>query len=134
MCFPAPARIARVLVLTIVFAIVCAFLPQPALLAAAAPAEAPAALPASILADPVFQEEAKKGLDALYDMDFAVADEVFKRLAGRYPDHPVSPFLRGLLPWWAMQLEPDDTSQDAAFLADMEEVIDRCDRRLKGRP
>jgi hypothetical protein len=88
----------------------------------------------SILADPVFQAEAKKGLDALYDMDFSVADDVFNQLALRYPDHPVSPFLRGLLPWWAMQLEPDDTSQDDAFLAAMDEVIDRCDRRLKASP
>jgi tetratricopeptide (TPR) repeat protein len=92
-----------------------------------AAADAP---PPSILADPVFQAEAKKGLDALYNMDFAAADEVFAKLAALYPDHPVSPFLHGLLPWWAMQLEPDDTSQDAAFLADMEKVIARCDRRL----
>jgi len=88
----------------------------------------------SILADPEFQAAAKKGLDALYDMDFAVADSVFNELALRYPDHPVSPFLRGLLPWWAMQLEPDDTSQDETFLAAMDEVIDRCDRRLKTHP
>jgi tetratricopeptide (TPR) repeat protein len=90
--------------------------------------------PSSILADPAFQTEAKKGLDALYDMDFAAADETFNHLASLYPDHPVSPFLRGLLPWWAMQLEPDDTSQDEAFLANMDEVIDRCDRRLKADP
>jgi len=86
---------------------------------------------ASILADPGFQEAASKGLNALYDMDFATADDVFNELALRYPEHPVSPFLHGLLPWWAMQLEPDDSSQDDAFLADMEEVIARCDRRLK---
>jgi tetratricopeptide (TPR) repeat protein len=85
----------------------------------------------SILADPVFQEEAKRGMDALYNMDFAAADAVFNHLALIYPDHPVSPFLRGLLPWWAMQLEPDDTSQDDAFLAFMDEVIERSDRRLK---
>jgi tetratricopeptide (TPR) repeat protein len=95
-------------------------------------AEAAAPAPSgSILNDPAFQEQAKKGLDALYNMDFAAADEVFNQLAAHYPDHPVSPFLRGLLPWWAMQLEPDDTSQDDAFLAAMDEVIDRCDRRLK---
>jgi tetratricopeptide (TPR) repeat protein len=103
------------------------------LTATAVRAQAPASS-ASILADPVFQAAAKKGLDALYDMDFAVADSVFNELALRYPDHPVSPFLRGLLPWWAMQLEPGDTSQDETFLAAMDEVIDRCDRRLKTHP
>jgi len=94
-------------------------------------AQAMSASTPSILADPVFQEEAKKGMDALYDMDFAAADAVFQQIALIYPEHPVSPLLRGLLPWWAMQLEPDDTSQDDAFLASMEEVIERCDRRLK---
>lgn len=135
MHFPPPARTARGLLPTLpallaFLAAFCALLPGlgPSALSAAVTPEV------SILADPAFQEEAKKGLDALYDMDFAVADAVFTRLAERYPDHPVSPFLRGLLPWWAMQLEPDDTSQDAAFLADMDEVIERCDRRIKSRP
>jgi len=105
--------------------VLLALLAGPALRAQAPPS------PASILADPGFQEAATKGLDALYDMDFATADEIFNELALRYPDHPVSPFLHGLLPWWAMQLEPDDTSQDDAFLAAMDEVIARCDRRLK---
>jgi len=100
---------------------------------AAVRAQAPPAS-TSILADPEFQVAAKKGLDALYDMDFAVADGIFNDLALRYPDHPVGPFLRGLLPWWAMQLEPDDTSQDETFLAAMDEVIDRCDRRLDAHP
>ena len=101
-----------------------------AIAAVATPLRA-AGRPPSILDDPAFQAEAKKGLDALYDMDFAAAEEVFTRLELQYPDHPVSPFLRGLLPWWAIQLEPDDTSQDEAFLGLMNEVIERCDRRLK---
>jgi tetratricopeptide (TPR) repeat protein len=110
------------LALTLPF--LCLFL----LAAHTAAAQAPSG---SILNDPEFQVEVKKGLDALYNMDFAAADQVFNHIALLHPDHPVSPFLRGLLPWWAMQLEPDDTSQDEAFLAAMDEVVDRCDRRLK---
>jgi hypothetical protein len=85
----------------------------------------------SILQDPYFQEEARLGLKHMYDMDFGAADEVFGRITARYPDHPVGPYLQALLPWWAIQLEPDDPSQDDIVLDAMERVIDLCDRRLR---
>lgn len=91
----------------------------------------PASAAPSILEDPVFRAETHAGLDALYDMDFIRSTEVFERIAAQYPDHPVTPFVQALIPWWAIQLEPEDTSNDAAFLASMEEVIARCERRLK---
>ncbi|HBL25863.1 MAG TPA: hypothetical protein DD490_03405 [Acidobacteria bacterium] len=93
-----------------------------------------AARPASILDDYQFQEQARKGLDYLYNMDFAAADEAFAVIAIRHPDHPVSPFLQALVPWWTIQLEPRDTSEDEAFFAAMERVIDLCDRRLARDP
>ena len=74
----------------------------------------------------MFHGGGEKGLDALYNMDFAVADGGVREARALLPDHPVSPFLHGLLPV-AMQLSRDDSSQDAAFLADMEKVIARCD-------
>src|SRR5215207_4120324 len=97
--------------------------------AAVAPARAE-----SILDDPLFQQDAKQGLHFLYDMDFGAADEVFGKITARYPDHPVGPFLQALIPWWSIQLEPDDTSQDETFIAAMDRVIDVCDRRLRQNP
>ena len=97
--------------------------------AAAAPARAE-----SILDDPLFQQDAKQGLHFLYDMDFGAADEVFGKITARYPDHPVGPFLQALIPWWSIQLEPDDTSQDETFIEAMDRVIDVCDRRLRQNP
>ena len=49
----------------------------------------------------------------------------------RYPGHPVGPFLRALEPWWQIQVDPDDDSHDEAFFDAMDEVIERCDRRLR---
>lgn len=88
----------------------------------------------SILDDYQFQEQVKKGLGYLYDMDFAGADSVFAEIAARYPDHPVSPFLQALVPWWTIQLEPDDTSEDAAFFRAMDEVLRRSEKRLAADP
>lgn len=90
--------------------------------------------PSSILLDPVFQDEARRGLKYMYDMDFGAADEVFGRLTARYPDHPVGPYLQAMLPWWAIQLEPDDPSQDELVFDGMERVIDLSERRLKKNP
>ncbi|HEX9670737.1 MAG TPA: tetratricopeptide repeat protein [Thermoanaerobaculia bacterium] len=99
---------------------------------AAAPAAAGAT--PSILQDPLFRDEARLGLNHMYDMELGIADEVFGRITARYPDHPVGPYLEALLPWWGIQLEPDDPSQDALVLDAMERVIDLCDRRLAADP
>ena len=111
-------------------------LPAGAAWAQTVPAPAPSAVVASssVLADPLFQEETRIGLNHLYDMDFGAADQIFGRITARYPDHPVGPYLQALLPWWAIQLEPDDASQDPVVLAKMERVIDLCERRLKKDP
>ncbi|HEX5761082.1 MAG TPA: tetratricopeptide repeat protein [Thermoanaerobaculia bacterium] len=88
----------------------------------------------SILQDPFFREEARLGLEQMYGMDFGLADETFARLTARYPDHPVGPYLQALLPWWGIQLEPDDPSQDEVVLDGMERVIDLCTERLESDP
>ena len=98
-----------------------------------------AALPAgaqsaSILQDPLFQEEARRGLKYMYDMDFGAADEVFGRLTARYPDHPVGPYLQAMLPWWAIQLEPDDPAQDDLVFDGMKRVIQMSEKRLDKNP
>ncbi len=86
--------------------------------------------PSSVLYDPQVRREAKRGLDALYDMQVARADSLFRAIDARYPAHPVGPFLQGLNVWWTLLLDLPDTSHDARFLALMDEVIARCDRLL----
>ena len=85
----------------------------------------------SIMDDPEFRAEAQAGLDRLYDMDFNGADAAFSGIARRYPDHPVGPFLQALSPWWEIQVNSLDESRDDSFLDAMDEVLDRCERRLK---
>jgi tetratricopeptide (TPR) repeat protein len=109
-------------------------LPVTALLALLLAALPTVAQPASILQDPLFQEDARLGLKYMYDMDFGAADEVFGRLTARYPDHPVGPYLKAMLPWWAIQLEPDDPAQDELVFDGMERVIDLCEKRLRKNP
>ncbi|HEX4494414.1 MAG TPA: hypothetical protein VIE43_01990 [Thermoanaerobaculia bacterium] len=98
-----------------------------------------AAMPAaarskSVLDDEAFRAEVRQGLDHLYDMDFNDANAVFAGVEQHYPGHPVGPFLRSLQPWWEILVDPDDSSHDDAFFDAMDEVIKRCDRRLKADP
>ena len=89
------------------------------------------AQPVSVLDDPVFEREATRGLDLLYNMQFDEAEVVFDRLAARVPDHPVAPFLQALVPWWQILMDLSDTSHDDAFFAAMDEVVARSDRMLR---
>jgi tetratricopeptide (TPR) repeat protein len=93
-----------------------------------------AAAPKSILDDEQFRAELRQGLDHLYDMDYDGANAVFAQIEAHYPGHPVGPFLRSLHPWWEILVDPDDESHDDAFLDSMDEVIKRCDRRLRSDP
>jgi hypothetical protein len=99
--------------------------------AAALPA---AARPKSILDDEQFRAEVRQGLDRLYDMDYDGANAAFAAIETHYPDHPAGPFLRSLHPWWEILVDPDDGTNDDAFFKSMDEVIRRCDRRLRSDP
>lgn len=97
-------------------------------------ATAAAERPASILDDAVFRNDVQFGLDQLYRMDFAGADQTFHRVSERYPGHPAGPFLEALVPWWGILLDPENPGNDKKFLASMEEVIRRSEQRLRRNP
>ncbi len=112
------------------------FLAALLLLSAAASAQAQTAgsgatANASILDDPFVRSQGKQGLDLLYDMKFAEAEQRFQQIDRRFPDHPIGPFLMALNTWWKILLDFSDTSHDEAFYAAMGDVIDRSDRLLK---
>jgi tetratricopeptide (TPR) repeat protein len=92
------------------------------------------ARPASILDDGAFRADVKTGLDRLYGMDFTGAGETFSRLEARYPGHPAGPFLRALVPWWTLLLDPEDSRHDAELLAAMDKVIRLSEARLRRNP
>jgi tetratricopeptide (TPR) repeat protein len=99
-----------------------------------AAADPPDAMPRpadSVLDDPVFQREAQRGLDLLYNLEFERAQPVFDALARRHPDHPVGAFLQALVPWWRILLDLNSTEHDDAFLDALEETVERADRLLR---
>lgn len=88
----------------------------------------------SVLDDPLVRAEGRAGLERLYDLDFAGAQQHFARITQRYPDHPIGPFLTGLNLWWQILLDLSDRSRDQAFYELMEAVLQRCERILRHDP
>lgn len=88
---------------------------------------------ASILASPELHGDATEALDHLYNMRFAQAEAATARIQERFPEHPVGPFLDGLILWWRIlpSLTVDHDSHDRAFMRAMEETIDRSEQIRK---
>ncbi|MEM8599842.1 MAG: hypothetical protein AAGF99_07975 [Bacteroidota bacterium] len=84
-----------------------------------------------LLEDGLFKAYAKRGLAELYDMRYDDAAATFGFLAEQHPDHPVVPFLEGLVPWWRILADLGSTEHDDAFLDAMDRTIDRADRMLR---
>ncbi len=88
----------------------------------------------SLLDDTLVRFQAERGLDALYNLDFDRADQHFRSIAQRHPDHPIGPFLMALTTWWEILLDLTDTNHDAAFYQQMDDVIARCNTLLRRDP
>ncbi|WP_456430114.1 tetratricopeptide repeat protein [Rhodocaloribacter sp.] len=86
---------------------------------------------ASALDDPRVQALGEEGLDLLYNMKLSEAEVVFDRIEALYPEHPIGPFLKGLIIWWKILPDLHDESHDDAFFDQMKVVIKRSDRLLK---
>lgn len=88
----------------------------------------------SVLDDPFVREVGKDGLDHLYNLEFEAAHDAFGQIDGRFPGHPIGPFLKSLTIWWEILLDIQDRSRDEKFYRAMDEVIRRADRMLDRDP
>ena len=72
----------------------------------------------------------QRGILATYNLEFKSAEKEFSKIAKQYPDHPAGRFLLGMVDWWRIIIDPDNTSNDDRMLDKLDEVIELCDRRL----
>lgn len=55
---------------------------------------------AQVFDDPVFDREAKRGIEFLYNFEFDAAEAVFLPLKEKYPNHPAPYFFLATNRWW----------------------------------
>jgi len=93
-----------------------------------------AARAASVLDDAEFLAAIDRGLEKLYNFEFAAARSELGAAAARYPGHPVGPFLESMPGWWLALADPDDASARPPVRAALERTIELADRRLRSAP
>ena len=82
-----------------------------------------------LLSDLHIQLECQQALNDLYNFKFPQAEYQFRYLRAQYGWHPLPYFLMGLIEWWKIMPNTNDTSHDDVFLAYMDSTI-RVGERL----
>lgn len=81
--------------------------------------------------DDLNEQRIQRGIDHIYNIEFAQADREFSDVVKVYPDHPAGYFFQAMTEWWRILSNFDDESHDDYFKDMLEAVIDLCDKRLK---
>ena len=86
------------------------------------------------LTDPEFDRDTKQGIDLVYNLEFAQAEEKFQHIVITHPNHPAGYFFLAMVDWWKILLDIENESLDDKFLAKLDVVIDKCDSMLEINP
>ncbi|NTW50786.1 MAG: hypothetical protein HGB19_13855, partial [Chlorobiales bacterium] len=78
-----------------------------------------------------YEKQIKEGIDYVYNLDFDKASPIFEKIKKDDPKSPVGYFFEGMVLWWQIMLDLQNTAHDDAFYEKMEKVIDVCDERLE---
>lgn len=89
---------------------------------------------ASVMDDAAFLAAVDRGLERLYDFDFAAARASLQAAAADHPGHPVGPFLESLPGWWLALADPDDAAARAPVRERLERTLALADQRLRAAP
>ncbi len=69
-----------------------------------------------LISDLHVQLECTQALNDLYNFNFRRAEFQFTYLKSKFPWHPLPYFLMGLIEWWKIMPNTNDTSHDETFL------------------
>lgn len=101
-------------------------------LAVAAPRSAQAQW---VLLEDTAHSMVERGLDYMYNLNYAQADSIFTALTQRYPEHPAGYFLLALTDWW--RIKPNIADEGAvkryskSYESRLQKTIDVSDKLLK---
>jgi hypothetical protein len=82
--------------------------------------------PASLLGDTVMLNEIELGLKHIYNIDTQKALKVYELLAMQYPEHPATPFFKGLIIYWSHYPLNPKSDKHQEFISLMEDVVDKA--------
>ncbi len=73
----------------------------------------------------------KACINQIYGIEFEKAEKTIDVVIKEYPTHPSGKFFKAMITWWRILLDLEDESLDNNFYAQLQEVIDMCDKILE---
>ncbi|MEG8946150.1 tetratricopeptide repeat protein [Rosettibacter firmus] len=73
----------------------------------------------------------KACINQIYGIEFDKAEKTIDIVIKEYPTHPSGKFFKAMITWWRILLDLEDESLDKKFYAQLQEVIDMCDKILE---
>lgn len=70
--------------------------------------------------------DATNAINEMYNYNFYDAQREFNYLRAKYPDHPLPEFFLGLIQWWKIIPNIDNTLYDVSLLEYMDKTIDKA--------
>jgi tetratricopeptide (TPR) repeat protein len=84
--------------------------------------------------DSLFDAVAFQGIHDVYNLEFEKAEAEFHQLVTMRPHHPAGYFFLGMVTWWRIVIDLDNTQYDESFYDAMDHVVDMCDSILDADP
>jgi hypothetical protein len=83
------------------------------------------------LAEPDLDKKVEEGIRFAYNLESEKAISCFNEVINKKPEHPAGHFFKAMVVWLNILTNFEDESFDDSFYAQLENVIDLCDRRLE---
>ena len=81
-----------------------------------------------------FDALVQEGISDVYNLRFEQAEKDFGEVRSLRPHDPAGPFFLGMVDWWRIVIDIDNTSYDEKFCAEMDDVVAMCDSLLDRNP
>jgi len=81
-----------------------------------------------------YSQRIQDGIDLIYSLRFAEADDHFGEVIAKDPDNPLGHFFLAMVSWWRVLVDLEDQSHDGEFYSRLADCIEVCDRRLEADP
>ncbi len=86
------------------------------------------AINAQVLQDTASLNLVKNGIDCVYNMEFAKANDAYRKISQMYPEHPVVVLFRGIMTYWENYPVLPTSQEHSSFEKDMLKCIGICEK------
>lgn len=73
----------------------------------------------------------RQGIEKIYNVEFADAEQLFGKVKQLYPEHPAGYFMDAMVDWWRVNLFQRKQDVDQRLLTKLDQVEQRCNALLE---